>query len=99
MGTYDGHSGVVWSISVDSKSKRMLSASGDSTVRLWDVEKGKHVATYLHNLSVKVVAFAQGDQRFLSVTDQIMGYVPSIQVYACETDMQISVYFRNFLLI
>jgi translation initiation factor 3 subunit I len=89
FGTYEGHTGVVWGVSIDSKSKRMLSCSGDTSVRLWDVESGKHIATYPHNLSVRVVAFAQGDQRFLSVTDQIMGYVPVIHVFGCETDMQV----------
>jgi len=90
MGTYDGHSGVVWSVSVDAKSKRLLTASGDSSVRLWGVETGHQIAIYPHNHPVRVVAFAQGDQRFLSVTDQVMGTVPTINIWSCASDMQVS---------
>jgi translation initiation factor 3 subunit I len=89
MGTYDGHSGVIWSISVDVPAKRLLSASGDSSVRLWDVESGKTVAVYPHDAPVRVVCFATGDQKFLSVTDQLKEFVPMIQVFNCETDMQV----------
>jgi len=89
LGTYDGHTGVVWCISVDSKSKRLLSGSGDTTVRLWDVETGRHIATYPHPLQVRCVAFAQGDQRFLTVTDQAMGYVPYISVFNCDTNLEL----------
>jgi len=89
LGTYDGHNGVVWSISVDAKSKRLLTASGDTTVRLWEVETGKHVATFPHDSPARCVTFAEGDQRFLSVTDQVMGMVPAIQVFACSADLEL----------
>lgn len=88
MGTYDGHTGAVWSLSVDNVSKRLLSASADSSVRLWEVETGKHIATFPQQVPVRVVAFAQGDQKFLTVTDQVMGFVPVINVFACPTDLE-----------
>jgi len=66
-----------------------LTASGDNSVRLWEVETGRCIAAYPHDAPARVVCFAQGDQKFLSVTDQVMGLVPVIQVWNCETDMQI----------
>lgn len=40
MGTFNGHAGVVWCLDVDWTSTRLVSGSGDATVRLWDVSNG-----------------------------------------------------------
>jgi len=90
IGTYEGHTGAIWSISVDHKSTRLLSGAADSTVRLWEVGTGRclHVfkGDYFSNTSVRCVEFATGDQQFLSVTDDIMGNSPVIQVFNLPQD-------------
>lgn len=88
IGTYDGHTGAVYSISVDHNSTRLLSAAADATVRLWEVETGKTLLTWNHDRSVRVVQFAQGDQMFLSVTDDVMSVSPVIQVFNLTKDME-----------
>lgn len=40
IGTYEGHNGVVWDVDVSWDTTTLVSASGDSTVKVWDVETG-----------------------------------------------------------
>ncbi|BHF84101.1 Eukaryotic translation initiation factor 3 subunit I [Sparganum proliferum] len=40
LGTFEGHQGVIWCIDVDYTSSRLVSGSGDSTLKLWDVSCG-----------------------------------------------------------
>lgn len=40
LGTFDGHAGAVWCIDVDWRTQRLLSGSGDMSIRLWDCETG-----------------------------------------------------------
>uniref|UniRef100_A0A1I7YEN5 Eukaryotic translation initiation factor 3 subunit I n=1 Tax=Steinernema glaseri TaxID=37863 RepID=A0A1I7YEN5_9BILA len=44
IGTYDGHNGVVWDIDVNWDTTRLVSASGDNSVRIWDVETGSCIS-------------------------------------------------------
>ncbi|TKR96981.1 hypothetical protein L596_010916 [Steinernema carpocapsae] len=44
IGTYDGHQGAVWDIDVTWDTSKMVSASGDNSVRVWDVETGKCIS-------------------------------------------------------
>jgi len=46
IGTYDGHQGAVYDCDVDYKSKRLLSACADASVKLWDVLTGKCLMTF-----------------------------------------------------
>jgi len=86
IGTYEGHNGAVWSISVDHKSTRLLTGSADSSVRLWEVETGKQLFTWPHESSVRVVEMALGDRQFLSVTDDVMKLSPAIQIFNLPRD-------------
>jgi translation initiation factor 3 subunit I len=63
------------------ESTRMISAHGNSTVDLWEVETGKKLYTYPHDVSVRAVEFAEGGKSFVSVTDQQLGFNPFIHVY------------------
>jgi translation initiation factor 3 subunit I len=81
IGTYDGHTGAVWTISVDRKSTRLLSGAADSTVRLWEVETGKHLHTWKFERPVRVVSFAPGDAQFFTITDQVMNTSPVIEIF------------------
>jgi len=81
IGTYDGHKGAIFSIDVDRLSTKLISGAADNTVRLWDVESGDEIGQFPHTTSVRCVSFAQGDHRFLTVTDQIRGFNSEINVY------------------
>lgn len=81
LGTYDGHAGTVWYIDVDTDSKRLLSASADMTVKLWDVETGKQLMNFDHPAPVRCVNFSHGDQFFVTAADAKMGQVPTIRLY------------------
>jgi len=81
LGTYDTPGAAVNCISINRNSTRLLSAHANSSVELWEVETGKKLQSYPHDMSVRTVAFAEGDKSFLTVTDQMMGMSPFIHVY------------------
>jgi len=72
IGTYNGHTGAIYSLDVDRRSKYLLSGSADTSVKLWDVETGKNLKTYMNDVVVRCVKFAYGDEKFLVVTDAVM---------------------------
>jgi WD40 repeat protein len=43
--TLEGHSGAVYSVAFSADSTRLASASGDSTVRIWDTSSGACIET------------------------------------------------------
>jgi len=81
LGTYMGHHGAVWSLDVDRNSEKVLSGAADTFVKLWDAESGKELQNWQHKAPVRAVGFALGDQKFVSVTDQVLGFVPAIYVW------------------
>jgi len=81
LGTYHGHTGAVWSLDVDHTTERILSGAADNYVKLWDVEAGRELKSWSHKAPVRSVAFALGERLFVSVTDQVLGYVPAIYVW------------------
>jgi len=42
---FQGHTGEVWSVSVSEDGSRMVSASNDQTIKLWNLETGENLAT------------------------------------------------------
>ena len=40
LGTYDGHTGVVWSLDVKWDTTQLLTGAGDNRLIQWDVETG-----------------------------------------------------------
>jgi len=87
LGTYEDAKAAVNCISVNRNSTRLLTASAFA-VELWDVESGKKLNCYQHDYPVKTVAFAEGDQKFLTVTDTLMGTKPFIHVYPVQDDAE-----------
>ncbi|KAI9184015.1 translation initiation factor eIF3 subunit [Blastocladiella emersonii ATCC 22665] len=74
LGTYDGHGGVVWDIDINPDTTRCISASADSTARLWEASSGKVLHTWTSIAPVRSVAFNPGTaDKALIVTDKKMG--------------------------
>ncbi len=69
LGTYNGHAGTVWDLSVSWDSRFLLTASGDAKVMVWNVETGEKLLEYSHFGPVKSVEWADGGERFASVND------------------------------
>ena len=65
-----GHFGNVNSISVSKNGERILTASDDSTIRLWETITGRCLAVYKgHTDSVNSVVFLPDNKHFLSGSD------------------------------
>lgn len=89
LGTFHGHNGAVWSIDIDSASERALTGSADTTVKLWQIETGREIMSWQHKAPVRSVQFGYGEKCFLTVTDQVFGYMPSIYVWDISSDPRI----------
>lgn len=46
IGTYDGHTGTIWTVDITVDSTYMLTASADSSIRLWEVATGVEVWSF-----------------------------------------------------
>ncbi|KAK2952399.1 putative Eukaryotic translation initiation factor 3 subunit I [Blattamonas nauphoetae] len=67
-GTFEGHSGVIWSFAVTADSRYIVTGSGDFSIKFWDVETGAHLLTWRIGSVVKVVRLSIGDKKLLIVT-------------------------------
>lgn len=74
LGTFDGHTGTVWSIDVKWDSTRFVSGAADQTLRIWDVLTGTTVSRVDTKTSVRGVAFSYSGNLIACTTDNIMGH-------------------------
>jgi len=81
LGTFDGHTGAIWSVAVDRNTSRVLSGSADNNVKLWDAETGRELQSWYHKAPVRSVNYALGDKQFVSVTDQVLGFLPTVCIW------------------
>lgn len=81
LGTYPGHKGTIWDLSCDRFSRRLLTASADTTCRLWDVKTGECLRSFTHTGPVRGVVWAEGGQKFATICDPFMNHSPKISVY------------------
>jgi len=82
LGTYNGHKGTVNSCDVNFDTTRFITGSGDSSVRIWDVETGACVHNIPTRVSVRTVEFAEGDRQFLVLTDNVMNLPSTLAIYS-----------------
>lgn len=57
LGTFNGHEGAVWSMSVAKDSRLLATGSADNTLRIWQVKDGKCVSILTTKTAVRSVAF------------------------------------------
>eukprot|EP01118_Nematostelium_gracile_P007367 TRINITY_DN2401_c0_g1_i1.p1 TRINITY_DN2401_c0_g1~~TRINITY_DN2401_c0_g1_i1.p1 ORF type:complete len:321 (-),score=84.46 TRINITY_DN2401_c0_g1_i1:54-1016(-) len=88
LGTFDGHDGAVWSVDVDRKTSRVLSGSADNYAKLWDAETGKNITTWRHQTPVRSVEFGLGDKQFITSADQLLDYLPTINIYDVNSSVR-----------
>ncbi|KAM3187772.1 hypothetical protein ACTXT7_001615 [Hymenolepis weldensis] len=69
LGSFNGHGGVVWSIDVDWTSTRLISGSGDATMKLWDVSNGKQINNFALGSSARVCKFSYSGNLILCVVE------------------------------
>ena len=62
-----GHTGLLWSVAFSPDGKRIVTGSGDKTVKVWDAATGQEVlALRGHAEDVLSVAFSPDGKRILS---------------------------------
>lgn len=81
-GIYDGHTGAVFDIDIDYRSKYLLSGSGDSSVRLWEIQTGKTVQLFKTPVRVTSVQWACGDKLFLAASPQFLKTSACVHIYS-----------------
>ena len=86
LGTFDGHTGAVWSIDVSRDSKRLLTGSADNSMIMWDVQTGKQLAKWNTKSGVRAVSFQLGAKYALFLTDATMGQVSTIHIVPIAED-------------
>ncbi|MEG4232098.1 AAA-like domain-containing protein [Microcoleus sp. Pol11C3] len=63
------HSGSVWGVAISSNGKILASASADKTIKLWNLESQKPIATLTgHSSSVNSVAFSPDGKTLASAS-------------------------------
>jgi len=68
-------------VDVDRHTTVVLTGAADNNSKLWDAEFGKEISSWHHKAPVRSVDFALGDKQFISVTDQVLGYLPTICIW------------------
>jgi len=82
LGTYEGHTGAVWTVDVDRHTERIITGSGDNACKLWSASAGKCISTWQHKAPVRSVCFdGLLDKRIVTVTDQVLGFKPTILIW------------------
>jgi translation initiation factor 3 subunit I len=87
LGTYPGHKGTVWDIDCDRFTHRLLTASADASVKVWNVPTGECIHTFVHRGPVRGVQWADGCQKFASISDPFVEHNAKICVYQCPEDV------------
>eukprot|EP01083_Nonionella_stella_P270156 914595_1 len=81
LGTYDGHTGAVFDFDIDYQSKYLLSGSGDSSVRLWEINTGKTLQIFKTPVRITSVQWACGDKQFLATSPQFLQTQSCVHIY------------------
>jgi len=88
IGTYEGHEGAVWDIDVNWSTTQLLTASGDRTARLWDVQYGTELYRFDHGSPVRACGFAEGGKMIFTAQEDSMNQPAALFVYNITDDIK-----------
>jgi len=87
MGTYLGHNGAVYQCDVTYDSKRLVTASSDSTLRLWDTQSGIELCKFQYREPCRATSLSLGNELAVVTTDAFMRTSSSIHIVRIANDM------------
>lgn len=88
LGTFTGHDGVIYTADISWDSERLITASGDSTVRLWEMETGEELFQFRRKEPCRAVSFSTGERMAAFSCDPFMQAPATMQIVAIEEDME-----------
>jgi|UniRef100_A0A7S3F8R4 translation initiation factor 3 subunit I len=89
IGTLE-HNGTVWSCDINQDSTRIVTASADCKVKIWDLDKepGKEIFTFeCFNTPCRYIEYACGDKQALLTTDPFMQQSSAIHILNFTDDV------------
>lgn len=86
IGTYEGHNGAVWSCDMTIDSERLITASADQTVRIWNLPTGEELFQIRMSEPCRACHLAVGEQLMAFTTDSFMGSPP--QIHLVDMDLE-----------
>jgi translation initiation factor 3 subunit I len=87
VGTFNGHNGAVWTCDFTFDSQRLITASADSSVKLWDVETGADQFTFKFQEPCRAVSLSVGDRKAAMSTDPFMAEASAIHIVNIADDV------------
>lgn len=75
---------------ITADSTRLISSNADHKCVLWDVQTGKLITEFLLETPVRAVQFAEGDQKFLCVTDSSYKNIPAIHIFNIQKEAMVN---------
>eukprot|EP00798_Chlamydomonas_sp_ICE-L_P007824 gene7824-1023_t len=86
LGTFEGHNGAVWSCDMTIDSQHLFTASGDQTVRIWQLQTGKELFRFQQGEPCRAVSLSVGEGMMAYTTDAFMGTPPQIHILKLALD-------------
>ncbi|XP_065333112.1 eukaryotic translation initiation factor 3 subunit I [Cloeon dipterum] len=74
LGTFNGHSGAVWTLDIDWQTRFFMSGAADFTLRIWDCSTGTQLGNIVTRSSVRTCAFSYSGNMAVFTTDKAMGH-------------------------
>jgi translation initiation factor 3 subunit I len=65
IGTFVGHNGAIWSCDINQESTRLITASADSSVRIWNMNGGEELFKVALNEPCRAISYALGERQGL----------------------------------
>lgn len=86
IGTYKGHDGSVYTCDIAWDSTKLVTASADSSFRLWEMETGKEICAWIPKVPCRGCALSVGDQQAAFSTDPFMKEPPRMHIVEITDD-------------